>query len=714
MNNTITTETRHRLTTLIIAWMAILGSLLANAQNMPGGPPMACTVDPNCPPVTQLAPFLDPLPIPTNAQPARTNANYCLSVVTNLCYQAVPEYDVVMTNVMHYFHTNLPPVEVFAYNGLYPGPTFQTVTNSPIVVNWINRLPAQYPAWLAANTSFHGVTDQSIRTVVHLHGGATLPRYDGYPTNWYTTGHSDQSFYGNIDIGTGGQTLWYHDHGIGVTANNVYAGLAGFYIVRNTALEQSLNLPGGKYEIPMVFQDRDIQTNCAPATLVFTNCPYHSLAVVNGKVTPFLEVEPRKYRFRILNGAGARTFGLNLRVTDTNGVPLTNKPPVKPPAFHVIGNDDGFLPQTSDLAATNGDSGLFLMPAERVDVIIDFTNFVGRSITVINLTGKADPPFAPSITNLMQFRVSLPLSAPDTSSIPGVIITNWVPTTNLVNQAVTNRTIDLDLVNESPFPGPPFNPNGSGVMALLNRMHFDDDITEMPHAGDTEVWTLVNLSNEAHPIHVHLVEFRVVDRVRFDGWNTNNDLAFPPTMVTNYINDRANMTLTNISHYLLQDPTQDFPASDFEAGPKDVVRAAPFSVTRIVMRWPTNALFYTTPSGSNLGSDTLGRYVYHCHILDHEDNDMMRPLQVLPPYQPALQTIRDAAVNPTGFNHFKLGLTTRLGETYGIESTSDLSPSGRWSSVLDNILGTGGLLSVTPPPATNQMLIYRVRRAPSP
>lgn len=679
-----------------------------HVHNPPGGTD-ANTTCTNAP-VTNWTQFLDPLPRPPKAVPARTNFNYCVPVATNLCYASIPEYDMPMTEFLHSFHTNLPPVPVWGYAGSYPGPTFDVDVDSPILVNWINRLPATYPSWLSIDTNFHGVPDQTVRTVTHLHGAASLPRYDGHPANWFRTGESDQYFYGNINFDHNGQTLWYHDHTLGVTAANVYAGLAGFYLLRNRALEASLNLPSGDYEIPLVFQDRDIQTNCPPASLMSANIPpWHTLPVVNGKVTPYLEVEPRRYRFRVLNGAGFRTFGLSLVITDSQGIPLKNAPPAPP--LSVIGTEDGFLPKVVNVPATNM---VPIMSGERVDMIIDFTSHAGRFITMTNLIDKGNTPFPPIVSNLMQFRVTLPLKSPDTSSVPGVLVAETHSTSNLVRQAVLNRDIALDMTDETPFPGPPFTLGKNYPFALINLKYFHDPVTELPHAGDTEIWSIINLSDEAHPFHIHLTDFRVIDRVRFAGWNTNSDLAFPPTMVTNYINDRNSNSLKPLSYYLSTNTNDLFIARAFEAGPKDTMRVAPFAVTRLVVTWPTNSLYYTTPSAVSLDPRTLGGYVYHCHILDHEDNDMMRPFQLLSPYRPRLRTIVDPAINVTGNNHFKIEIPTRMNETYGLESTTGLSPAAWLALPLDAIVGSGAPAQIIPPPATDPVRFYRVKRLSPP
>jgi len=683
------TATRWLFLTAVIT-AQILFRQTAAAQHGHGNPtnsPSAVT----CEPVTGLAQFVDALPIPAIAVPARTNSNYPL-----LPGVALPEYDMPMLSLQHKFHRDLPPVEVWGYTGTYPGPTFEVQTNAPILVNWINQLPATYPSWLAPDTNIHGVPDLSVRTVVHLHGGATRPQFDGYPTNWFRTGTTNMYLYENIDFTADGETLWYHDHAIGATANNVYSGLEGFYLLRNSNFENNLNIPTGAYEIPLVFQDRDVQTNCAPATMMFNGLPpWHNLAVVNGKVTPYLEVEPRKYRFRILNGSNFRAFGLQF--APTNGQSLN---------WNIIGTENGFVQSTVTTKT------LLMMSAERMDVIVDFTKFTNNNITLINSIGNANVPFAPFITNIMQFRVTLPLSSPDTNQIPGTIVTNWVQTSNMVSEATVNREVTLDLC----FPddtgtncvwlGGPFATDPH-VNALLNLSYFEDPITDFPHAGDTEIWHLINLTSEAHPIHVHLLDFRVVDRVRFGGFNAAGNLAYPPTMVTNYINDRRNGVLQPLSYYLSTNSSDMQSVKAFEAGPKDTVHAAPFGVTRIVMTWPDDSRFY----GQGESSDTHGRYIYHCHILDHEDNDMMRPMQLLPPRPPLQALFHQDGANG---NKLKLRLKTKSSEKYRIHSSTAIDPFVWTPLAIDEIQGTGQLIDVVPPANPEPVRFYKVEPSAKP
>jgi spore coat protein A, manganese oxidase len=279
--------------------------------------------------------------------------------------------------------------------------------------------------------------------------------------------------------------------------------------------------------------------------------------LVNGKVFPYLEVEPRKYRFRLLNGANGRFFHLSL----ANGLP-----------FHQISTDTGLLPAPLELRS------VLIAPAERADLVIDFAGHGGKAITV-----KSDT------IDVMQFRVSQS-KATDTSSLPAKLR----PVPRIAeSEAVKTRTLSLMQWNDMA---------GNAMTMLLNGTRWGMPITETPVLNSVEIWNLVNLTDDAHPIHLHLVRFQILDRRRFDAfaYQTSKTLRVtgPP-----------------------------IPPEPSEAGWKDTVRANPGMVTRIIMRFEG----YT------------GRYVWHCHMLEHEDNEMMRPYQVVASAQEALKV---AAASP--------------------------------------------------------------------
>lgn len=612
--------------------------------------------------VTNFIPFVDPLPIPVVAKPVGLS-------------NGLPIYDMSMVQLMHRFHRDLPEVPVWGYAGSYPGPTLVAIADQPIYVRWINQLPKEYPAWLPPSTNNHGVHGNLVQNVVHLHGGANRPEFDGHPAAWFRPGEERTYYYDNTDLSGDHETLWYHDHAIGVTANNVYAGLTGFYLLRNPAVEDPLGLPSGPYDIPLAFQDRDLQTNTSPATLLATGVPpWHHLPVVNGKIAPYLEVEPRKYRFRILNGCGFRTLGLAL-LKDGQSFPMDQ-----------IATEDGFLAAPFRLALTNpGVSTLRMMPGERAEVVIDFAGLTNGSRLVVTNSFDDDsmalPPFEPLNVvggTFLQFRVQQKDPSPDPSRLPAVLSTNLVVASELAKMAVRTRTITLDLAVETPFPGLIFS-RETNLFASLNMRRFMDPVTETPRAGDVEIWEFVNLSPEAHPMHVHLLDFLILDRTPL---GTN-----PPAGASNYITDRLLGRLKPLSSYLSGAKAR--PAQPNEIGPKDVVRCGPQAVTRIVMQWPTQPQF-------------RGPYVYHCHILDHEDNDMMRPIEVLDPLLPGQISI--AIDGLTGLPEIQFG--TASGITYILNRGEDLGALTPQPGT--GFLGTGMTQYLPEGPSAIPWRFYRV------
>lgn len=501
--------------------------------------------------------FVDPLPIPSVLSP----------VCTDDCG---PFYEVRMQQNQQQLHRDFPLTTIWGYNGLYPGPTIEARRNQPVRVHWINDLPTTH--LFQVDHTIHGAEEfrPDVRNVVHLHDGNTPAAFDGHPDQWYTPGLTeigpafvtDVFEYPNRQPAT---TLWYHDHAIGITRLNVYAGLAAFYLLRDEA-EERLPLPKGPFEIPIVIQDRTFQPNGElfyPAEWVPEF--FGNTILANGKVWPFLNVEPRRYRFRLLNGSNARFYTLTLD-------------PTLP--FHVIGVDGGLLERT---VTTNT---ITLAPAERVDLILDFTNHQGATFT---LTNSAPAPFPAgdlpdeNTSQIMQFRVTLPLSSKDRSRIPNRLVS--LPR---LHPAQACRTRDLTL-NER-------MEEGRLVLLLGTRnltgrpqpFTWGDSTTEFPRFGSIEIWRLINTTVDTHPIHLHLVRFQILDRQPYD---VDRFLATGELVFTG-------------------PPVEPAP---YERGLKDTVRANPGEVTRIIVRF----------------GDFAGPYVWHCHILEHEDNEMMRRLEIV-------------------------------------------------------------------------------------
>lgn len=508
-----------------------------------------------------LEKYVDQLPLPEVIEPVGQ-------------VNGVDLYKVVMKQVEQKLHRDLPKTTVWGYNGVFPGPTFEARTNVPIKVKWINDLPVDNHL-LPVDKTVHGAEppNPEVRTVVHLHGGNVPMDSDGYPEAWFTNSFKQVGPFFTTKIYNyphiqPAATLWYHDHAIGITRLNVYAGLAGFYLLRDEC-EDQLNLPRGRYEVPLVIQDRSFNEDGSffypsqpdePVPVFPSIVPefFGETILVNGKVWPFLEVEPRKYRFRLLNGSNSRFY----RMRFSSGQP-----------FIQIGTDVGFLEKP---VITNE---LILGPGERADVIINFTEFAGQHIVLTNDAPSPFPdgdPVEPNTTGqIIQFRVVLPLSGTDTSSIP----TKLCAFEKLTEGDATRRRNQLLIEGEDEF---------GRLILLLEGLRWSDSVTDKPELGDVEIWNLINATPDTHPIHLHLVRFQILDRRPFD--------------VEHYL---ATREIVYTGPPVTPDPN--------ERGPKDTVRANPGEVTRIITRF----------------EDFTGLYPWHCHILEHEDHEMMRPYEVV-------------------------------------------------------------------------------------
>ncbi|HTZ98523.1 MAG TPA: multicopper oxidase [Terriglobales bacterium] len=450
-------------------------------------------------------------------------------------------------------HRDLPATRFWSFGSSVPGPTLETRGGEPLLIEWVNALPSAH--FLPIDHTIHGAEPDkaAVRTVVHLHGARTGPESDGYPEDWILPGKSSLYYYPNQQDAA---MLWYHDHALGINRLNVYAGLLGAFFIRDSA-EDALHLPRGQYELPLILFDRWLTRQ---AQLLYPVSPdpqspwvpevFGNAILVNGKLFPYLEVEPRKYRFRLLNGSNARIFHLA----------LTHEDSAENLIFHQVGTDQGLLPAPVPLAR------LDIAPAERADLIVDFAEHRGAQLIL-----KSDA-FV-----VMQFRVSS-TKVTDTSSLPSTLR----PVAKIPeSQAVQTRLLTLDEY---------VNKQGNSAMLLLNATHWKAPITEKPVLGSTEIWTLINPTNDTHPIHLHLVRFQILDRQTYEPWlfQTKRQLHFlgPPE-----------------------------PPEPNEAGWKDTVQAHSRMVTRIIVPFEGFA----------------GRYVWHCHILEHEDNEMMRPYEVVRP-----------------------------------------------------------------------------------
>jgi spore coat protein A, manganese oxidase len=481
-----------------------------------------------------LTKYVDALPIPAAATPLRKG-----------------HYRVVMREFQAKIHRDLAPTTFWGYDGLSPGPTFDVRSGHAIEVEWVNNLPAKH--LLPVDHAIHGASDDlpEVRAVVHLHGGRVPPESDGNPERWTVPGESKKCFYPNRQDAAG---LFYHDHAMGITRLNAVAGLFGQYLIRDEH-EDSLALPSGQYEIPLAIYDRLFQVN---GQLQYPNRwtdDYEGNALLlNGKLFPFLDAEPRPYRFRILNCSNGGFFSLSFAKDSFSLVPGAEP-------FRMIGSDQGLLAAPLDMKS------LALTPGERADVVVDFSPYAGKTIY---LKSSSFP--------VMQIRVSEGERS-RARSFPALPAT--LRQIDRTPPSAAAKTRELALMDY-------MDAKGRMTHMLLNGAHYDMPVTEKPALDSTEIWTLINLTNEAHPIHLHLVRFQILDRRPF------NPETYKKTGKLVYTGPAI-------------------PPEAQEAGWKDTVRAESEHATRIIVKF----------------EGYKGRYVWHCHVLEHEDNEMMRPYEVV-------------------------------------------------------------------------------------
>ncbi len=594
----------------------------AGAVPIPGG-----TLDP-----TIIPKYVRELVIPPAMPPV--SANYYEIAVRQFQQQILP--------------FSLPPTTVWSYGSAnnaatfnYPAFTIEATYNTPVTVKWINQLRAQgkfLPHLLPVDQTLHWANPPGglagldmpgvdparylgpVPMVTHVHGAHVDPESDGHPEAWwlpvasnipagFATRGSNWGQYAGANVEGGAATfryrndqrattLWYHDHTLGMTRVNVYAGPAGFYLLRGgpdggptfgtlPGPAPAVGSPAGTkyYEIPIVIQDRSFNTDGSlfyPDSRSFFDgfggpyAPTSDIApiwnpeffgntmVVNGRTWPYLNVEQRRYRLRFLNGCNSRFLILQF----DRDLP-----------FWQIGTDGGFLPAPVQL------NRLLIALAERADVIVDFTDVpVGTTVTLLNLgpdepfgggvPGKDFPISDPGTTGqVMQFRV-VAASGPDNSTPPNQLS---LPTITPLPQADLTRRLSLNELDSAVLRrvGPraamlgTLDPKGAGV-----PLPWMDPITENIQFGATEIWEMHNFTADAHPIHVHLVQFQVVNR---------------ETLKTKKVRG----------------------PEVWETGFKDTVISYPGEITRLKAKF-----------------DIYGEYVWHCHIIEHEDNEMMRPYMV--------------------------------------------------------------------------------------
>jgi FtsP/CotA-like multicopper oxidase with cupredoxin domain len=576
----------------------------------------------------QLAPYVDALPLPSRLIASEHDGRLTVRIRA----------------AMHTFHRDLPASSIWGFEGMIPGPTIEAERAQAVTVEWRNQLEGPFPVCdtvAPQATDADGVPVQCLpglsggepdrhaasltgHTVVHLHGGLTPASYDGWAENLFAPGQPAVYHY---PMDQRAAMLWYHDHVMGITKFDVYAGLAGFWIVRDER-ERELGLPEGPpFEVPLLIQDRNFDTDeqgKLTGRLVHKTDSevmeaFPPFTVVNGKVWPVLDVQPTIYRFRVLNGSNARTYRL---VLVHDGEPTLDR-------IAQIGTDHGLLRAP---AAVPPD-GLVLAPAERADLLVDFSDLApGSEVTVLN-TARAPfdgAPFpaaeaenAADNDGLLPYpevmRVRVAHGTATRRSIPRELATDYdLPSADALSGAL-HRMIALVEMELDDAPNMltmrelqtvgddqtgPLVTVRDGEQTVRYRCvaaHFEDTTTFFPMLGRYEVWQVVNLTGDTHPIHLHLDPFQILSRraIRYEipeGGIADRDLTAVITLERD------------------PDDQLDHTIDDNERGLKDTIRVNPNEIVEIAVRFNTYA----------------GRYMYHCHILEHEDRDMMRPFVTMP------------------------------------------------------------------------------------
>jgi spore coat protein A len=558
----------------------------------------------------------------------------------------------------------------------WPGQTFQVMSTSAggadeTIVRWENELQGKKHL-LPVDTNLHwayslhgassangvdyrqySIQNNGVPIITHLHGGNSDFQFDGNPEFFYSPdgevkgpqwdavpGGFTNTFRYNNAVPAG--NLWYHDHALGITRLNVYAGLAGFYFVRDefdTGMpDNPLGLPAFPYEAAYAIQDRMFTDKGALFYPAFPGDPFYddfitgegailppdlfpgggptALAeffgdhmVVNGKIWPKADVEPRNYRMHLLNGCDSRFMVVQFVAVDPGVTDPNDASASAPLDFYVIGSDQGLgTPAQTDT--------LVFEPGGRYDVVVNFAGLENKRVIMKNIGG--DEPFGGDIPGpqvfgetdrVMAFDVVVPLSnVPDNFNpvvLPGY---GGVP-----NGATTRRVALFEGTDEFGRLQPLLGTVGNDLSGtnVATAYTWFQDTTETPAFDSTEIWEIYNFTADAHPIHLHLVNFEILDRTDFEYDVTGTQTTTQHNGTTGEAPEISN--IRNLS-------STSAGSEYFEAAPKDMVTSLPGNPEGE----PATGQMVRIKADFN----KTGRYVWHCHILSHEDHEMMRVLQV--------------------------------------------------------------------------------------
>lgn len=614
----------------------------------------------------------------------------------------------------------------------WPGRTFQVKSHVPLEVKWENRLGGLPYLITGKNNGMYGdftgrpVIDTSLHwayslpgyegydfqmdgvpIVMHVHGAHSDFQYDGNPEFFFSPGYTirgpqwrDKKYL--YDNSQPAGTIWYHDHALGITRLNVYAGMAGFYIIRDdddTGLfGNSLGLPAFPYEAAFAIQDRMFKDNGELFYPAFPGDPYYEdfidgegailpeinflgggptgLAeffgdhmLVNGKIWPKMNVEPRNYRLRLLNGCDSRFLAVEFWEVPPGTTDFTGA--TGPVPFTVIGSDQGLASSPTQV------NTLLIETGSRYDIIFDFKNVTsGNRVIMKNVGG--DEPFGGDIPGpqvfgetdrIMAFDVVLPLDAgvPDVTPTGINFGSDVGAPTRLRKVALFEGRDEFGRLqpllgtaepatdyqgNAIDWPDTPEYAGAGLVGQMEGSIAWHSPTTENPALNDTEEWEIWNLTGDAHPVHLHLVHFEVLGRQEINFDSNVDDEGFIPEGMTAADDGVYLVSQPVVQHngalgkgFRIVHPTDKAegygaavpqPAEYVENARKDMVTALPGQITRIKAKF-----------------DKPGRYVWHCHILSHEDHEMMRVMHVGPPvappkpHQPGIT--QTASVKPTTY-----------------------------------------------------------------
>ncbi len=581
-------------------------------------------------------------------------------------------------------------VPIWGFNGEYPGPIIETERDKTISINWVNNIKESetnpckadivdyvegdsIPQNILESTTqenpisgipSNGAEGQGF-VVTHLHGGKTPPNYDGWPESMLLPkkeGEDAQSRLCRYENKQRAMMLWYHDHAMHTTRLNAYAGLAGLWIIRDEE-EKSLCLPQDEFELPLVIQDKnltdinDFSSNRDNARLlhrVEKSGPlefFGPLTLVNGAIWPKHEVKSQAYRLRLLNASNARVYRLRFaEMIDENNYEWCDSIKVKQ-----IGTDCGLMQQPVELP----NNGLVMAPAERIDLIVDFSSVTGKNIVLLN---TAEAPFSNSdplplselfpadpathmvndeawrtpYPQVMMFEVDESNSVTfDFAALESDMIEkvhsfkdedpvkrlNDIPQHITRTAVLVEKTIQMngeDQVILVQWELSKKSDLGKTMLPVLTTQRdiiiddeeyavtaerFQDPVNWIIQHGATEKWRFINLTEDTHPMHVHLVQFRPVSRSNVSVEGVTGDISVVDVVNENAINKTATVVTTGTV-----EPLDD----NEKLGYKDTVRVNPGEMVEIVATF----------------EGYCGRYVYHCHLLEHEDHDMMRQFVV--------------------------------------------------------------------------------------